>query len=126
LVALLPPSGESGYAVLERTVHEQTARRAVTVRIAIPDVFVEVATIATLAAAARREIGSAQAIVIFAYRTLSESGGPFTVGRAYLSDDGRGWSGDGMTEDGPDRREIVGSVVRSMDPLVLERFRVAR
>ena len=67
--------------------------------------------VATIAEAARRELRSQQAVVVFAYASPDEIGGPFTIGRAYLSVDGKGWAGDGQTPDGPDGGRVVGSVV---------------
>ena len=98
------------YLAVER---EQSAagRTTATVRIVIEGALTPAEKMSTLSEAARRELRSQQALVVFAYSSLGEIGGPFTIGRAYLSVDGKGWSGDGQTPDGPDTGGVVGSVV---------------
>lgn len=98
------------YLAVER---EQSAsgRTTATVRIVIEGALTAAEKMSTVAEAARRELRSQQAIVVFAYGSLAEIGGPFTIGRAFLSVDGKGWSGDGHTPDGPDTGGVVGSVV---------------
>ena len=101
------------YRVLER-VGSTAGRTTAIVRIVVEGEPTPAEKIATLAEVARRELRSSQAVLVFAYRAAAESGGPFTVGRAYLSADGRGWGGDGLTEDGPDDGGVVGSLVASL------------
>jgi hypothetical protein len=114
------------YRVAQRDVIT-SGRTTATVRIIVEGQPFAAEKIATLADAARREIGGQQAVVVFAYRSASEIGGPFTVGRAYFSVDGRGWDGDGQTADGPDSGGIVGSVVVSIGATVeTQPFRASR
>lgn len=114
------------YRVVDRTT-ATSGRTLTTLRIVIDGQASRDEVISTLAAAARRELRSSQAIVVYAYRSLAEAFGPFTVGRAYLSADGRGSSGDGSTEDGPDDGGIVGSVVTAIGGSIESTpFRVAR
>lgn len=101
------------YQVIDRAT-PPAVRSMTTARIVIDDAPSRGELVATLAAAARRELRSSQAVVVYAYRSAAEVFGPFTVGRAYLSADGHGWSGDGLTEDGPDDGGIVGSVVTAL------------
>lgn len=98
------------YRAIER---EQSAsgRTTATVRIVIEGAPSAAEKASTIAEAARRELRSQQAVVIYAYASREEIGGPYTIGRAYLSVDGKGWSGDGQTPDGPDTGRVVGSVV---------------
>lgn len=98
------------YRVLERG-QSTSGRTTSTVRIVVEGSPSAAEKMSTLAEAARREIRSQQAVVVYAYRSPNEIGGPYTVGRAYLSVDGRGWDGDGHTEDGPDKGGVVGSIV---------------
>jgi hypothetical protein len=114
------------YGVAERK-QSMSGRTTATVRIVIDGSPSQAEKIATLVDAARREIQAQEAVVVLAYRSPIEIGGPFTVGRAYLSVDGRGWSGDGSTEDGPDGGQVVGSVVVMLTPaLETQRFSVQR
>ncbi len=114
------------YRVAERK-QSASGRTTATVRIVIEGLPSQAEKIATLADAARREIQAQQAVVVLAYRSSIETGGPFTIGRAYLSVDGRGWSGDGTTEDGPDGGRVVGSVVVTLSPtLETQPFSVLR
>jgi len=105
------------YRVAERK-QSASGRTTATVRIVIEGLPSQAEKIATLVDAARREIQAQQAVVVLAYRSSVEIGGPFTVGRAYSSVDGRGWSGDGSTEDGPDGGQVVGSVVVALSPVL--------
>jgi hypothetical protein len=98
------------YLAVERE-QSATGRTTATVRIVIEGALTPAEKMSTLAEAARRELRSQQALVVFAYSSIDEIGGPFTIGRAYLSVDGKGWSGDGQTPDGPDSGGVVGSVV---------------
>lgn len=114
------------YRVVDRAT-ATSGRTFTTLRIVIDGQASRDEAISTLAAAARRELRSSQAIVVYAYRSVAEAFGPFTVGRAYLSADGRGPSGDGSTEDGPDGGGIVGSVVTAIGGAIESTpFRVAR
>lgn len=103
-------SSPLAYRVTER-LQSTSGRTTVTVRIVVEGFPSPAEKLSTLAEAARREIRSQQAVVIYAYRSVNEIGGPYTVGRAYLSVDGRGWDGGGHTEDGPDTGGVVGSIV---------------
>lgn len=98
------------YRVIERQ-QSTSGRTTSTVRIVVEGSPSAAEKMSTLAEAARREIRSQQAVVVYAYRSPNEIGGPYTVGRAYLSVDGKGWGGDGHTEDGPDKGGVVGSIV---------------
>jgi hypothetical protein len=109
------------YTVVERQV-STAGRTTATVRIVVDGEPSFDEKIATLANAARRELRSQQAVVVLAYRSALEIGGPFTVGRAYLSTDGRGWSGDRETPDGPDNGGVVGSVVERIGTTVETRM----
>ncbi len=101
------------YHVVEREL-STSGRTTATVRIVVDGAPSFAEKISTIADAARREIGAQQVVRVLAYRSTSEIGGPFTVGRAFLSVDGRGWSGDGSTEDGPDGGRVIGSIVVSV------------
>lgn len=98
------------YRVIERQ-QSTLGRTTTTVRIVVEGSPSPAEKMSTLAEAARREIRSQQAVVVYAYRSPNEIGGPYTVGRAYMSVDGRGWDGEGHTEDGPDKGGVVGSIV---------------
>lgn len=98
------------YRVIERQ-QSTSGRTTSTVRIVVEGSPSPAEKMSTLAEAARREIRSQQTVVVYAYRSPNEIGGPYTVGRAYLSVDGKGWGGDGHTEDGPDKGGVVGSIV---------------
>lgn len=114
------------YRVIDRTV-SGSSRSMATVRIVVDGTGSSAEAISTLASAARRELRSSQAVVVYAYRRVAETLGPFTVGRAYLSADGRGWSGDGRTEDGLDDGGIVGAVVTAVGGSIdVMPFRVSR
>ena len=114
------------YRIVDRTT-ATSGRTLTTLRIVIDGQASRDQAISTLAAAARGELRSSQAIVVYAYRSVAEAFGPFTVGRAYLSADGRGSSGDGSTEDGPDDGAIVGSVVTAIGGSIESApFRVTR
>jgi hypothetical protein len=130
-VNLAAPATEATPAPLSYRVAERkqsaSGRTTATVRIVIEGLPSQAEKIATLVDAARREIQAQQAVVVLAYRSSIEIGGPFTVGRAYSSVDGRGWSGDGSTEDGPDGGQVVGSVVVALGPVLeTQRFSVQR
>ncbi len=119
----LPPLA---YRVIDRTT-SAVGRSQTALSIVIDAASSPAEAVSTLAAAARRELKSSQAVVIYAYRSATEVSGPFTVGRAYLSVDGRGWSGNGLTEDGADDGGIVGSVVTAVGGSIdTSPFRVAR
>ena len=115
----------ASYRVASREV-SQSGRSTAIVRIVIDGAPSDAEKISTLAAAARAEIGAQQAVTILAYRTAAEIGGPFTVGRSYLSVDGRGWSGDGKTEDGPDTGGVTGAIVVGLSTLDTRTFAVER
>lgn len=98
------------YRVLSREL-SKSGRSTAVVRIVIDGAPSNAEKMSTLAAAARLEIGAQQAVTVLAYRAPAEIGGPFTVGRSYFSVDGRGWSGDGRTEDGADTGGVTGAIV---------------
>lgn len=98
------------FRVVERQ-QSSSGRTTTTVRIVIEGSPSPAEKMSTLAEAARREIGPREAVVVYAYRSAHEIGGPYTVGRAFMSVDGRGPGGDARTADGPDIGGIVGSIV---------------
>jgi hypothetical protein len=84
------------------------------------------AVTAALAAAARQLLAdcpSAQAVMVFGYRNVSETSAPNnTVGKAQISRDGRGWAGDGKFDAGQDNNQIhlvVGGVYPADSRLVM-------
>jgi hypothetical protein len=83
------------------------------------------AVTAALAAAARQLLAdrpSAQAVMVFGYRNVSETSAPNTVGKAQVSRDGRGWAGDGKFDAGQDNNQIhlvVGGVYPAESRLVM-------
>jgi hypothetical protein len=113
------------YRVIERAL-STSGRTTATVRIVVDESRSYAEQVSTVTDAARREIGGQQAVLILAYRSASEIGGPFTVGRAYLSVDGRGWTGDGATADGPDDGRVIGSIVVSIGGTIETRPFTAR
>jgi hypothetical protein len=117
-----PPAS---YRVAAREV-SPSGRSTAIVRIVVDGAPTNAEKISTLAQAARAEIGAQQAVTILAYRTAAEVGGPFTVGRAYLSVDARGWSGDGKTEDGLDTGGVTGAIVVGLSTLETRTFAVER
>lgn len=113
------------YRVMERAL-STAGRTTATVRIVVDETRSYAEQVSTMADAARREIGAQQAVLVLAYRSAGEIGGPFTVGRAFLSADGRGWAGDGTTADGPDDGRVIGSIVVSIGGTIETRPFTAR
>jgi hypothetical protein len=67
------------------------------------------AVVAAMAAAARgllRERSDARAATVFGYREASETGNAYTLARAQVSRDGRGWTGDGQFDGHADGNRI--------------------
>ena len=113
------------YRVVSREV-STSGRSVAVVRIVIAGAVSNEEKMSTLAAAARAEIGAQQAVAILAYRSPAEIGGPFTIGRSYLSVDGRGWSGDGRTEDGADIGGVTGTIVVGLGTADTQTFAARR
>jgi hypothetical protein len=115
----------ASYRVASREL-SSSGRSTAIVRIVVDGAPTNAEKISTLAAAARAELGAQQAVTVLAYRFASEVGGPFTVGRSYLSVDGRGWTGDGRTEDGPDTGGVTGAIVVGLGTLDTQTFTAER
>lgn len=108
------------YTVVSRKDVSVAGRKRTEVRAVVAGQLSREEKISTLAEIARRE-RRADVVVVFAYRSAAEERETAaTVGRATVSTDGKGWTGDGQSVVGPrDTGTVQGLVVVEMDERVL-------
>lgn len=112
-VSVTPSSSSLPYQIARVDQVDSRGRSRWAVHAVITGGADQAAAVATLVEIARAQ-RQPHAVVVFAYRTSGEIGGGYTFGRAWLSTDGLGWSGDGKFDDGPDTGQIVGTVVTKL------------
>jgi hypothetical protein len=115
-----PTPAPAPYTVVSRKDVSFGARKRTEVRAIVAGQLTREEKISTLAEIARRE-RRADVIVVFAFRSAAEERETAaTVGRATVSTDGKGWTGDGQSVVGPRDTGIVqGDVVLDVVERVL-------
>jgi hypothetical protein len=111
LTVTLPPP--VAYQIQERKDVSIAGRKRTSIAAFIPGEPTKGQKIATLAAIARAELGSAAVVSILAWRSLADRANcvTYTVGGSELSTDRGGWDGRGTTTlYGPDNGQIQGNV----------------
>jgi hypothetical protein len=103
------PATTPPYEVVKIETTSTPNRKRYNTNIVVPASYTRAQMVAVLTDAARRtlrEQGDARAAVIFAFsdRSLADKG--FDKGRAWVSRDGQGWTGNGSFSTGPDNNQI--------------------
>jgi hypothetical protein len=112
--------GPAAYTIVSRKDVSVARRRRTEVRVVVIGQLAREQKISTLAEITRRE-RRADVVVVFAFRSAAEEQQTLaTVGRATISTDRKGWTGDGQSVVGPpDSGEVQGDVVLEVDERVL-------
>ena len=104
-----PPERSTAYRVLAQERVDGDGRKRLRGRVVVttgPDADRAIEAIRSAIQELLPAGGDVQAVEVLVYNNEAETNGPWTLGRAFASNDGKGWTGDGRFESGLDRNNI--------------------